>query len=64
MIYLVSDWETAEATAGQNFTISNCINNCDTNNESVLTGTRSLDLTKQMLFKYPNICFKTCKASV
>ena len=53
--YLVSDWKSTEATTGQNFAISDRINDCDTNNKSVLTGTRSLDLTKSMLIKGHNI---------
>ena len=59
--YLVSDWESTEATTGQNFAISDRINDCDTNNKSVLTGTRSLDLTKSMLIKGHNIRLKPVK---
>ena len=59
--YLVSDWKSTEATTGQNFAISDRINDCDTNNKSMLTGTRSLDLTKTMLIKDHNIHLKPVK---
>lgn len=59
--YLVSDWKSTEATSRQNFAISDRINDCDTNYKSMLTSTRSLDLTKPTIIKYHNICLKPVK---